>query len=188
MSPKKDQTIAAVEAVHTALKDLDADERQRVLASVRELLNISASVGGNRQPEAAEGASSSSPAGPSAPARALSIRELIEDKKPRTSTQLITLFAYYREKHENHPSFARDDLKRYYTASRENPPANFDRDFVEAIRKGWIHEDAENSYITSKGIEAVVSGFAGTDENKARKQGGKRKKARKAVSKKRPRK
>jgi hypothetical protein len=44
--------------------------------------------------------------------------------------------------------------------SREHPPRNYDRDFVEVVRRGWIHEDDGNSYITSKGIEAVESGFS----------------------------
>ncbi|MGA2905540.1 MAG: hypothetical protein ABSD98_17070, partial [Candidatus Korobacteraceae bacterium] len=100
--------------------------------------------------------------------RPLAIRELIQEKKPRTHPQFVTLFAYFRERHENRSTFSRDDLKRYYTMSREHPPANYDRDFVEAIKKGWIHEDADNSYITSRGIEAVESGFAGVGEKKAR--------------------
>jgi hypothetical protein len=45
--------------------------------------------------------------------------------------------------------------------AKEKPPRNYDRDFVEAVKKGWIHEDGAESYITSKGIEAVESGFAG---------------------------
>ena len=44
--------------------------------------------------------------------------------------------------------------------ARQEPPSNYGRDFVEAIKRGWIHEDGENSYITTKGIEAVESGFA----------------------------
>jgi hypothetical protein len=179
-SEKKDKTIAAVEAVHTALKKLNSEERQRVLASVRALLNMSFSPS-DKLAEDSEGEASgpvqSGPTSTVASARPLAVRELIQDKKPRTHPQFIALFAYYREKHENRPSFSRDDLRRYYTTSRENPPKNFDRDFVEAVKRGWIHEDAENSYITSKGIEAVASGFVGGDEKPARKvHTGKRKK------------
>jgi hypothetical protein len=175
MAPeKRDKTIAALEAVHTALKGLSATERQRVLASVYALLEISASsVSNNKRAEASDELAGSAPvsapvAVPIAGARPLAIRELIQEKKPHSHPQFITLFAYFRERHENHPTFSRDDLKRYYTASRENPPKNFDRDFVEAIKKGWIHEDNDNSYITSKGIEAVESGFAGSSEKTVR--------------------
>src|SRR5229473_1228686 len=151
MAPeKKDKTISALEAVHSALKGLNAQERQRVLASVRVLLEIPPSAApGHQKPDVAEEASSSPvpTRGPQVSGRPLAIRELIQDKKPRTHPQFITLFAYYREKHQNVASFKRDDLKPYYAASRENPPKNFDRDFVETVRKGWIHEDGDNSYI-----------------------------------------
>ena len=166
---KKDKTISALEVVHAALKTLNAQERQRVLASVHALLEISPSPTADKQLDVAAGMESSSPVSHPLPsARPLAIRELIQDKKPRTHPQLITLFAYFREKHENRPSFSRDDLERYYKASRENPPQNYARDFVKTVKNGWIHEDGENSYITSKGIEAVESGFAGGQEKKPR--------------------
>jgi len=162
---KKDKTLAALEAVHTALKPLTAEDRQRVLASVRTLLEIPSAAGIDKAGDDAADVTSAGPTlatpRPLASTRPLAIRELIQDKKPDTHPELITLFAYYREKHENLPTFSRADLERYYTASRENPPKNYDRDFVKAITRGWIHEDNSNSYITSKGIEAVESGFAG---------------------------
>jgi len=167
---KKDKTIAALEAIHAALKPLSGDERIRILASVRTLLEI---PGARRQEEEqAQGEADANPVSPPVPAptptRPLSIRELIDAKKPNSHPEFITLFAYYRERQENQPSFSRDDLKRYYSLSREYPPANYDRDFVRAIQKGWIHEDGANSYITSKGIEAVAAGFANTAGNRPR--------------------
>lgn len=170
MAPeKRDKKVVAVEAVHAALKGLNAQERQRVLASIYALLEMSPSVAPTKEPEAAEGVPvSPTISGPPTSARPVAIRELIQDKKPRTHPQFITLFAYFRERHEGRATFSRADLARYYAASRENPPANYDRDFVEAVKKGWIHEDADKSYITSKGIEAIESGFAGTAEKRAR--------------------
>jgi len=50
-------------------------------------------------------------------------------------------------------------LHSYFSKAREKPPANFDRDFVEAVKRGWIHEEDSESYLTSKGIEAIESGF-----------------------------
>jgi hypothetical protein len=43
--------------------------------------------------------------------------------------------------------------------AKEPPPKNYPRDFNETVRRGWIHEDGTESYITSKGIEAVEAGF-----------------------------
>jgi hypothetical protein len=94
-------------------------------------------------------------------ARPVSIVELIKEKQPGTSAQRIVLFAYYREKHEGLARFSRQDLEPYYSKAKEPPAGNYDRDFVESVKKGWIHEDGENSYITSRGIEAVEAGFAG---------------------------
>ena len=167
----KDPTISALEAVHAALKPLDAPERQRVLASVYALLGINevpsppkpltTPPGG--QPESRSKSASSSPARP------VAIRELIQEKKPSTHPEFITLFAYYREKHQNLPTFSRAALAEYYPMSHEPPPGNFDRDFVEAVKRGWIHEDGDNSYITSKGLEVVESSFSDSAVRPAKK-------------------
>ena len=184
-SEKKDPTIVAVEAVHAALKPLTAEERQRVLASVHALLNITPltvevpSAQASAQQKQVAAASSL----PTAPSRPVAIRELVQDKHPRTHPQFITLFAYYREKYQSFPTFSRDQLEEYYTSARQKPPTNYDRDFVEAIKRGWIHEDGENSYITSKGIEAVESGF--TEDAKRSKAGHSKKKPKSSRSAKR---
>lgn len=146
---KKDKSFAAVQTIHAALSPLTPEERSRVLASVIALL------GG---PGTQAQIKSLTPS--TAPSRPLAMRELIQDKHPKTHPQFITLFAYYREKYQNTPYFSRAALEKYYTDSRETPPRNYGRDFVTAISKGWIHEDGENSYITSKGIEAVETGFS----------------------------
>jgi hypothetical protein len=109
-------------------------------------------------------------------ARPLSINELVQEKSPSgTNAQRIALFAYYRDKHEGISRFTRDDLKVYFAKAKEQPPRNYDRDFVEAVKKGWIHEDGADSYVTSKGIEAVESGFEG--ERKYKKRPGRPRKA-----------
>src|ERR1017187_8138318 len=97
---KKDYIITAGEAVHSALKDLQADERLKVLASVRALLEITGGEGGvvggitPTMPAPAQFAPSSQTTRP------LSIVELMQDKNPKTMPQTISLFAYYREKSE----------------------------------------------------------------------------------------
>lgn len=176
---KKDPAISALEAVHAALKPLTREERQRVLASVHALLemgppSLETSKITGQQTQAS---------GSSLPSRPVAIRELVADKKPRTHPQFITLFAYYREKYQNLPTFSRDQLEEYYTTARQAPPSNYDRDFVEAVRRGWIHEDGENSYITSKGIEAIESGFA-EDSRVGRRNGRSRQAKKKSKSRK----
>ena len=158
MADKKDPTISALEAVHNALKPLDSTERQRVLASVCALLDI-ADIPATAQTSSPP-TESRQKTGPSTPVRPVAIRELIQEKRPNSHPEYITLFAYYREKHQNLPTFSRSALEEYYRTSRVPPPSNYDRDFVKAVERGWIHEDGDNSYITSKGLEAVESSFA----------------------------
>jgi hypothetical protein len=161
---KQEPEIEALQAVHAALKPLSAEERSRVLASVYALLGISGIdvSTGPSTPFSGAGSRPTTREVPTRPqARPLSINELVNDKNPGTSAQFITLFAYYRDKHEGLARFGRDDLKAYFAKAKETPPTNYDRDFVEAVKKGWVHEDGDDSYVTSKGIEAVESGFAG---------------------------
>jgi len=175
---KKDKALSALENVHAALKPLKPEERQRVLSSVNALLGISPATQSSL-PKTREGVTAGG-SGHSTPTRPLAIRELIQDKHPKTHPQFITLFAYYREKYQNLPTFSRAELEKYYTDSREAPPANYDRDFVEAVKKGWIHEDDGNSYITSKGLEAVETGFSRETQPRATSKTKRAKKRRKS--------
>jgi hypothetical protein len=159
---KKDKAFEALEAVHAALKPLNPEDRQRVLSSVRSLLEVTSPISEPQKltsfADAPLASTDTKDTGLNA-SRKTSIRELIQDKKPGNHPEFITLFAYYREKYDNTPNFSRADLQQYYRLSREDAPGNYDRDFVTAVKNGWIHEEGEGSYITSKGIEAVESGF-----------------------------
>lgn len=155
--------MAALEAIHNALKPLDAASRRRVLASVYSLLDIP--PGGVQSQTSGQSSStiSTRPFEPQAKVssvRPKSLVELMQEKKPATNAQRIALFAYYREIHDNQPRFSRGNLEHYFGLAKEKPPGNYDRDFVEAVKNGWIHEDGTESYITSKGIEAVEAGFS----------------------------
>jgi hypothetical protein len=173
---QRDSHISALEAVYNALKDLDQETRRKVLSSVYALLDMSMpqtperSQAGERTPvrENAQRLSPTEGEGFSRnySSRPLSLVELMQEKHPSTNMERIALFAYYREKVENLPRFSRDDLYPYFAKAKEKPPGNYQRDFVDTVRKGWIHEDGAESYITSKGIEAVESGFATEQKSK----------------------
>lgn len=158
MAEKRDPHIVALESVYAALKDLDVTTRKKVLSSAFALLGIEESPNrpaatlARREPESGLAMTA---------ARPTSIIELLQAKQPGSNAQRIALFAYYREKYENLPRFSREDLKPYFSKAKEPPASNFDRDFVEAVRKGWIHEESSDSYLTTKGVEAVESGFEG---------------------------
>ena len=159
MATSKDPLIAAVETVHAALKDLDSTDVRRVLASVGALLQVPLATQTDRPTITKERVSESNDAMARPSARPLSIVELLQEKEPSTGAERIALFAYYREKYEGLNRFSRGDLQPCFAKAHLKPPANYNRDFVAAVKKGWLHEDNGESYITTKGIEAVEAGF-----------------------------
>ena len=175
---KRDPSLVALESVYAALKDLDGPSRKKVLSSVFALLEIDGTVPWTAVTRHV-GTRPSSTGLPRPP----SLVELLNEKGGDTNSKRIALFAYYREKVEGRPRFGRDDLKPYFGAAKMPPAGNYDRDFVEAVRKGWIHEDGSESYLTTKGVEAIESNFEG--ERKYSTGGGPRKVKRTVARKKR---
>jgi hypothetical protein len=188
MAMKKSNSAAspvdAVQSVYEALEPLDDSVRQKVLASVMALLGMSGTAIPKVSPPLAEDSRSTAALRASSPDRPKSLVELIQDKRPTTNVERIALFAYFREKVEGLSRFGRGDLKQYFSVAKEKPAANYDRDFANAVKAGWIHEDGADSYLTSRGLEAVESGFAGSGPVEARRgktspkrlKGGRRKK------------
>lgn len=159
---KQDPVISAVEAVHRALEPLDSETRRKVLDSIYALLDVAGPKPSGAQIQTGQQSGISRvhevPVKPGA--RPMSLIEVMREKNPATSTQRIAVFAYYREKYEGIARFSRDDIEAYFARAKLAPPANYGRDFVNAVKEGWIHEDGAESYLTSRGIEAVESGFA----------------------------
>jgi hypothetical protein len=155
--------VDAVQAVYSALELLDDGTRQKVLASVTALLGMSPP---GVSPGRTSGAMLEEPKGATTRTtptdRPKSIVELMQEKQPKSNPQKLALFAYYRERIEGLSRFAKADLKSYFAPAKEKPAANYDRDFSNTVKLGWIHEDGADSYLTSRGLEAVESGFAGT--------------------------
>ena len=154
----RDQELTAFQQVYSALKDLDVETRGRVISSVLAMLGTSQTTFPNPARQMSQPAQTQ-PVEPSAfpsSGRPLSLIELMQQKNPGTNGQKIALFAYYREKYEGLSRFSRDDLKSYFATAKQQPSANYDRDFVEAVRKGWIHENGADSYLTSKGVEELL--------------------------------
>jgi len=153
--------VEAVQTVYSALENLDADTRQKVLASVTALLGMETEVTARQPPRIVEESRIAPQSRPIQSDRPKSLVEVIQEKHPSTNDEKIALFAYYRERIEGLSRFSRGDLKQYFAVAKEKPAANYDRDFSKAIKAGWIHEDGSDSYLTSRGLEAVESGFSG---------------------------
>jgi hypothetical protein len=156
MAERRDASIVALEAIYAALKNLEAVDRKKVLSSALALLGETAPTAEGQRPIQPPLQPT-----PTISARPVGLAELITDKRPGTNAQRIAMFAYYRERSEGLPRFGRTDLKPYFAKARLAPAGNYDRDFGEAVRAGWIHEDGSDSYLTTKGIEAIEAGFEG---------------------------
>ncbi|MCI0660083.1 MAG: hypothetical protein L0220_03315 [Acidobacteria bacterium] len=159
----RDPDVKAHQEIYSALKGLDVDTRQRVLSSVLALLGmpeVMPTALAKREQHIEEKQRQEIRDTPTT-TRPVSLIELIKEKLPTTNSQRIAVFAHYREKYEGKQRFARDDLKPYFAKAKLHPSSNYDRDFVEAVRKGWVHEEGDDSYLTSKGVEAVEASFPG---------------------------
>lgn len=152
----------AARTVYAALKPLDPDTRQRVMVSALSLLGMDAPATHTGASERAAAIPATTAAGVlPASHRPVSPVELIQQKEPTTNAQRLAVFAYHRERNEGMGRFSRADLKEYFGKARLVPPQNYDRDFVTAVELGYIYEDGAESYLTSKGLEAVERGFSG---------------------------
>jgi hypothetical protein len=161
----------AAKTIYEALETLDTQTRQRVLTSALSLLGMSVPDAPTSMvaPLGAAPAPAGYPLTPpvqtpsqqSPPAATVSLENLMKEKAPATNAQRLAVFAYYREKREGLHRFARRDLEEYFARARLRPAENFDRDFKKATQLGYIHEDGAESYLTSKGVEAVEAGFGG---------------------------
>lgn len=155
----------AAKTIYETLESLDEPTRKRVLASALSILgmdSIPAGVDlglGGKKSEGKSGGRITT-----LHERPLSPVELVQQKQPSTNAQRLALFAYYREKAEGQARFSRSVLKEYFAKARLTKPQNYDRDFSSAVQLGYIYEDGAESYLTSKGLEAVEVGFGGKGE------------------------
>jgi hypothetical protein len=93
----------------------------------------------------------------------LSLREHLDkigaSKKPE---QIVTI-AHYVCEIEGQADFSRDDIRSRFIIAREPPPGNFGRDFVVALKNGWIaevHGKRNRYYVTAKGAQAINNNFS----------------------------
>ncbi|HJQ52713.1 MAG TPA: hypothetical protein VJ825_02610 [Gemmatimonadaceae bacterium] len=174
---------AAATAVMKTLENLSNEERERVLQSVSTLYGIapiSISPEEREQQNLQNGGELSRQ--PTHKGKRQSVVEFLNEKQPATNSQRIALFAAYREQIEAKGSaFARRDLEPYFASAKlPNPGRNYDRDFVKAVKAGWIHEDGANSYLTQAGETAVKKGFGGKASPRGARSGRKKAAADKA--------
>jgi NDP-sugar pyrophosphorylase family protein len=96
------------------------------------------------------------------PEEQISLREFLDEVKAVGKRDQIVAIGYYICHHEVQSNFSREDVKARFSAAREPMPANFPRDFNQAIKIGMIaeaHKHAGRFYVTKTGVQAVERHF-----------------------------
>jgi hypothetical protein len=163
MTTSPENAFDAVAAIGKALEKLTEDDRGRALRGAAVALGIQLGVQQEANGVGQKPADPSSNAGgpPAADGRKVSLVEFLNTANPATNPQRIAVFAAYRSQVEGNDRFSRRDLAAYFSRAKLSPPKNFDRDYTTAVKEGWIHDDEEQSYLTSTGEGQVRNGFDG---------------------------
>jgi hypothetical protein len=93
----------------------------------------------------------------------LSLREFLDEVKAVRKPDQIVAIGHYICHQEGQPNFSRDDVKARFSTAKEPMPANFPRDFGQAIKAGLIaeaHQQAGRFYVTKTGTQAVKRHFS----------------------------
>jgi hypothetical protein len=93
----------------------------------------------------------------------LSLREHLDKIGASKKPEQITTIAQYVCEIEGQADFSRDDIRSRFITAREPSPGNFGRDFVVALRNGWIaevHGKKNRYYVTAKGAQAINNNFS----------------------------
>lgn len=93
----------------------------------------------------------------------LSLREYLDKIGASKKPEQIATIAHYVCEIEGQHDFSRDDIRSRFITAREPPPGNFGRDFVVALKNGWIaevHGKKNRYYVTAKGAQAINSNFS----------------------------
>jgi len=174
------KVAAASAAVMAALQDLSQEERSRVIQAASVLFGVAPgpALAATQSTNARRGNDVDSGGG-NAPlqGKKISLVEFIKEKQPKTNPQKIACFAYFRETVEGILDFSRGNLSEYFARAKLPAPGkNYVRDYNNAVREAWIHDQDDKSYLTQEGERAVEAGFSGTGGRRGSTAGKKRKK------------
>jgi hypothetical protein len=119
-----------------ALQKLDPERRQRVLGSVMTFLGIEGSGRGIRSSISSE--RSVSVSGGYSEDRALSPKEFMLEKQPRTDVERIACLAYYLTQYKDTPHFRTIDLSTLNTEAAQTKFSNAAFAVENATRLGYL--------------------------------------------------
>lgn len=99
---------------------------------------------------------------PRSSAARLSVREVIDEAKPNTHAQRITVFGHFVSQSNPNGFFTSDEVKEQYQLAREKLTQHFSREVDKAISTGWIEPvrgEKNTFFVTRKGEDAITTSF-----------------------------
>lgn len=152
--------LDAVKIIVSALKPLDAEARERVLASSMNLL------GGGYLPRSAR-ALVTAPETESFGAPGVDVRSLREQKKPKSVIEMVALVAYYLSEQappaerRNYVSAA--DVEKYFKQAGHPMPSSASMALVHSKNAGYLDQLGEGRYrLNPVGYNLVAHGLPRT--------------------------
>jgi len=101
----------------------------------------------------------------------LSVREMIDEAKPNTHAQRITVFGHLVAQSHQDGFFTSDEVKEQYQLAREKLTLHFSREVDKAISAGWIEPvrgEKNTFFVTRKGEDAIANAFNNSGKVRAR--------------------
>lgn len=180
-----DPELFAIQVILGALRNLQTDQRQRVIDYVFQRLGLA--VGSNESPQVFPAVPPVSPPSNTAPL-VQDIRSLKEHKKPRSANEMAALVAYYLA--ELAPAASRkseigtDDVVTYFKQAGYPLPAVLRNTLVNAKASGYFDSAAHGLYkLNPVGHNLVVHGLPPSGEDGRSVARSKKRKVRKAPAK-----
>ena len=175
------QNIAQVSAkLYELLKDLERNERQRVIAATQVLFGDSTNElptggadgqGGEKGNQSTVTASAHDPKG------------FMDEKNPQNKGESLAVAARYRELHQKAETHTKDELKKVFTDSRRNfDSSHFARDMQNARNQsGFFNKNTDKgsdtlSYYGQNYVDALPDREAAKKISKPKTRGATRKK------------
>lgn len=130
----------ALQTVITALQPLNIEARQRILAAVSTFLRTRIPSGPASRTDPAVGHSPATTPEPPAYSNnaAMSPKEFLIDKQPRTDVERIACLAFYLTHYENMSSFKTLDLSKLNTRAAQPKFANAAQAAKNAVLSGYL--------------------------------------------------
>jgi hypothetical protein len=183
-----DAEFSALQAVIAALQGVQQDARQRIFDAAATFLQINpAAPGATRRVPPTAQAPESSPAYPSFSAdTAMSPKEFLFEKQPRSDVERVAALAYYLTHYREMPYFKTLDLSKLNTEAAQPKFSNAASSANNAVKQGYLVPTSKGQRQLSAAGERFIAALPDRDAARAAMaQGAPKRRTRRAATSKR---